>query len=420
MRICRLVAGFPIARQTSIDGVAAPGPLSLTYAQLASGIEVHVICAGYPKLRGYKFEDGIHVYRVPQIRLELLGMKLISYGLSATLRLLHLDRRLHFDIVHGHAYDPAISFLCKDFMRREIGFLISVHLTRIGSFSKISPVDPVIMDLAESYPRILSILKSDIRSYRNLDLILERTTYRNADRLLANSESTARELEVYYGIPRERISVVYAGVNINQFHPNIDRQEIASRLALRESRVILCVAAFSLRKGLQYLIKAIPAVLEEVPNAMFIFVGKGFLRPLLQELVDRLGVSDSVRFLGTIQHEYLPSLYAVADLLVLPSVYEPFGKVLIEAMACGKPVIATKVSGIPEVVVDNETGILVPSKRPDLLARAIIRILFNMELAKKFAFRGRERVVSLFTWKKVAERVLETYKETVMEKNSIG
>jgi len=390
--------------------------MSLTKAQVATGVKVHVICAGYPKLKKYEFVDGIHIHRVPRIRANLLNIDVVSYGISSTLEMWCLDKAFQFDIIHGHGYDPAVSFLCRAFMRKDLGFLISVHMTQIGSYSKITPVDPAILDLAESFPGLSSILQLDEKMPPTIKLMLERASYRNADKLLANSKSTAKELERWYGIRPERISVVYAGVDIDRFHPNINAQDIISRLNLRKSRMILCVAAFSLRKGVQYLISAIPTVLEDVPNSKFIFVGKGFLRPLLQEKVNRLEIGDSVRFLGTIPHEQMPSLYTAADLVVLPSVYEPFGKVLVEAMACGKPIVATRVSGIPEVVSKNETGILVPPKRPDLLAKAIIEILLDANLAKRMALRGRERAVRLFTWKEVAERVLKAYKETMIEK----
>ena len=416
MRICRLVAGFPTAQQTSIDGVAAPGPMSLTQVQVTSGIEVHVICAGYPKLTRYEFKDGIHIYRVPWIRVNPLRMDLMSYGISATFEMLRLNSSLSFDIIHGHGYDPAVSFLCKALMRGKTGFLISVHMTQIGKNLKITPVDPELLNFVESCPGILLIKQPNEKLPWDMNLMLEYMTYRNADRLLANSESTAKELTEYYRIPRERISVVYAGVDTRKFHPNIEKRGIIDWLGLHKNRIILCVAAFSQRKGVQYLISAIPTILQAIPDSKFVFVGKGALKPFLQRLVKNLELGNSVRFLGTVQYECMPSLYSVADLVVLPSVYEPFGKVLAEAMASGKPVVATRVSGIPEVVLENETGILVPSKRADLLARAIIEVLSDSRLANKMALKARERAVKLFSWEKVAERVLRAYEETLMEK----
>jgi glycosyltransferase involved in cell wall biosynthesis len=112
----------------------------------------------------------------------------------------------------------------------------------------------------------------------------------------------------------------------------------------------------------------------------------------------------------------MPSLYNVSDLVVLPSIYEPFGKVLVEAMACGKPVVATQTSGIPEVVLNNETGILVPPRRPTFLAQAIIKILSDKKTSEKMGLKGRQRAIRLFTWQKVAERVHQAYKEVKLER----
>ena len=128
-------------------------------------------------------------------------------------------------------------------------------------------------------------------------------------------------------------------------------------------------------------------------------------------LATTLGVDSHVQFRGFIEHGKLPDHYANADLFVLPSKMEAFGLVLAEAMASGLPVVSTRVGGIPEVVEEGVTGLLVPPNDPPALAEAIIDLLDDRDRMRAMGVRGRERVREHFTWDKVAERVVGFYEE---------
>jgi glycosyltransferase involved in cell wall biosynthesis len=142
-------------------------------------------------------------------------------------------------------------------------------------------------------------------------------------------------------------------------------------------------------------------------------IGSG---PRLDEyagLARTLQIMDQVHFLGHVEHGKLPAHYAKADLLVLPSRMESFGLVLVEAMACGLPVVATRVGGIPEVVEDGVTGLLVPPNDPEALAEGINSLLEDPDRMKAMGARGRERAKEHFTWDTVAKRLVSLYTEVL-------
>lgn len=162
-------------------------------------------------------------------------------------------------------------------------------------------------------------------------------------------------------------------------------------------------------KRLDVLLKALPYVIH-THQAELNVIGTG---PRLDEYVTlarSLGIEDEVHFLGHVDHSRMPAHYAAADLFVLPSSMESFGLVVAEAMACGLPVVSTRVGGIPEVVEEGVTGLLVPPDNPQALAEAITCLLNDPEKMWEMGRRGRERVAELFTWDKVGERVAGFYR----------
>jgi glycosyltransferase involved in cell wall biosynthesis len=168
------------------------------------------------------------------------------------------------------------------------------------------------------------------------------------------------------------------------------RSTIREELCAEQSRVVLFVGTFSVHKGAKYLIGAIPRVLLRHPNVKLVLVGSGPLEPHLRELVRRLGVTEHVVFVGRTSHHEMPQLVAAADVLVLPSLNEGLPRVILEAMATGLPVVATSVGGVPELVIDGRTGLLVQPGDEEALADAVCRVLDNPDLAKAWGRAGRE------------------------------
>ena len=224
--------------------------------------------------------------------------------------------------------------------------------------------------------------------------------------LLSNGD---RELflETFGQAHAQRSSVVFNGIDVNRF-------ALGKKLDLglpKESAVVLTVADLNNQKGHRFLIEAIPDVLREFPTAQFVLVGEGHIRPLLENLVREKGVARHVLFLG--RREDVPDLLATAQLVVLPSLFEGLPLVLLEAMAAGKAVVATNVSGSKDVVVHGETGLLVEPANPHALSAAILHLLRSDAVRTQMEIRARERARNLFTVERMCEKTLEVYRSVL-------
>jgi glycosyltransferase involved in cell wall biosynthesis len=162
-------------------------------------------------------------------------------------------------------------------------------------------------------------------------------------------------------------------------------------------------------KGHQYLIEAIPTVLEKCPNTSFIFAGRGQLEIELKDQVNKLGLNKRVHFLG-LRHD-IPKILALLDVFVLPSLSEGLSMAILEAMMAGKPVIATRVGGNPEIVLDGETGCLVPPKDSQALAASLITLLTNRHQATQFAENGKRRAERQFSLQTMVSAYQSLYDE---------
>jgi glycosyltransferase involved in cell wall biosynthesis len=167
------------------------------------------------------------------------------------------------------------------------------------------------------------------------------------------------------------------------------------------------------RKGIKNLVQAMPRILTTMPKVMLVVVGDGPERDRLKEEVRRLGLSGNVIFAGKVAENKLLRLYEISDVFVLPAIVdsdgntEGLGVVLLEAMSTQKPVVASRVGGIPEVVVHKQTGILVEPGNPDELARAITYLLKNDQISVKMGRKGRQRAEQIFDWNLIASSFLE-------------
>jgi glycogen synthase len=145
------------------------------------------------------------------------------------------------------------------------------------------------------------------------------------------------------------------------------------------------------------------------PSAQVLLVGDGPQRKALEREAKRIGIADRLHFVGFLAHEELPAVLAHADLLVLPSIYEELGTVLLEAMQAALPIVASKTGGIPDVIEDGVNGLLVPPGDPEALARAIDRLLADRDLACRLSEGAHERAKD-YDWEVLAERVLRVYR----------
>lgn len=227
------------------------------------------------------------------------------------------------------------------------------------------------------------------------------------DRIIAVSESVKRFAYEVGGIPKEKIKKVYYGINLSDI--KVDKnKDFKQELGIgKDAPLIGCIGRLVKQKGHKYLIRAAKRVIETFPQAKFLIVGKGKLDKKLKKLVKRQDLDSSVIFTGF--REDIHSIIDRLDLLVHPSLWEGFGLVLLEAMAMGKPIVATNVGGIPEVVKNKETGILVSAKDSKVLAKVIIHLLKDRSLAARLGEMGKLTFKERFQADKMAEEIERIY-----------
>lgn len=227
-----------------------------------------------------------------------------------------------------------------------------------------------------------------------------------SDTAVSCSAFNAGQVNERYGItPR----VVYNGIDPRQFFPQPPDAELHRKVA-GEAQTILYAGRLVRWKGVQYLIDA-AAILSETRQLRLLIAGEGEYRPILEQRARERGINDRVTFLGYISSDTLAPYYAVADVVALASyANETFSIMSAEAMACGRPVVGSRFGGIPEVVADGETGYLAEPENAADIAEKIGRLLADTGLRERFGQCGRERVLQLFTWDAVTERVLDAYR----------
>ena len=240
--------------------------------------------------------------------------------------------------------------------------------------------------------------------------LFDRVFMGSIDGILSCSGYNAETLAKRYGRCPE---VVYNGFDPHHFSPQPVDPVLRSTLLAPDERAILMVGRLQPWKGVQYGIQALPLIDPQLHPRLLIGA-EGVYRPELERLVAQLGLQDRVTFLGTVPHRELPRYFALADVVVGASfASETFGMVLCEAQGCGRPVIASDWAGFREVVIHQQTGLIVPAQDPAALAGAVERVLRDPSSAQRMADAGREHVLRLFTWEAVADRVERVYHEVM-------
>lgn len=214
-----------------------------------------------------------------------------------------------------------------------------------------------------------------------------------ADLVVAAGNFPARQLVELYGIARERVAVLPNGVDLRRFRPLPPDPTRRNALGLEGRRIILAPTRLVPRKGVDRLIETMPRIRAQHPEAILLVAGDGPQRGDLQELAATVGGEATARFLGAVAPEELPALYALAELVVLPNRMEPGESdgvplVLLEAGASGRPVVAGHAGGSAEVVQDGRNGLLVDGEDCDAIARAVLRLLDDGELATRLGRGG--------------------------------
>ena len=310
--------------------------------------------------------------------------------LSGIFHLFRLHRKHRFDIIHAHWLLPngfigaVVSKICK------VPLVITLH----GSDIFVSKLNPIFKAVAK-------------------------WTLKHTATVTSVTPAFLPELAAL-GVPEDKRCLIPNGVDPEMFPPVSHKQLAAlqKNLSISEGQLVLfALGRIVLKKGFDILIRAFSNIRKKIPQVTLIIGGDGSDLARLKALAEAQGVSDVIRFPGTINRLEVPIYFYLCDLFVLPAVVDPKGNmdgcpiVILEAMACGKPVVSSTISGIPLVVQNGITGLLVEEKNPDALAASIVSLLENRAKREQFGKAAQQRIRHELTWSKTIEQFIDIYQQ---------
>jgi len=237
--------------------------------------------------------------------------------------------------------------------------------------------------------------------------IIKRTTLPLADKIIATNRAEVKRLINYWKIPKEKVVHIPNGVDTEFFKP--------LPYIEKSSDVVLYVGNLVKGKGLAILLKAFARCKQEIKHLKLWIVGDGYLRPRLELLAQKLGISKDVTFFGRFTHNELRIIYNLATVTILPSEKESFGLVLVESMACGTPVVSTVTEGSIEIVKDKVNGLLVRQYDEEAISEAICKIISDRSLRQIMGENARRYAVECFSWGKIKKRLDTLYRSLLAD-----
>ena len=318
-------------------------------------------------------------YISPSLYLEL------TYGKHIT----HLIRRLHPEIIHAHFAYPEgwASYIALRANKIKIPFVVTLHGYDI---------------LVE--PRV----GYGIRLNRRYDLLIRRVL-NEADAVIVASKAVYEEAKKLVN-DYKKLYLIPNGVDLQRFNPSINGSVIRKMYGAEDKYIVFTLRHHEPKYGITYFILAASIVLRYRKDVIFIIGGDGSLRSYHINLAKRLGIENYVFFPGRISQNEVPLYYAASDIIVVPSLQEAWGLVATEAMACGKPVIASRVGGLPDQIIDGFNGFLVPPRDPKAIADRILYLLENPSEMKRMGLNGRGLAEKEFDIEKRVDRLVRLYK----------
>jgi len=293
---------------------------------------------------------------------------------------------LHYDLIHSHYW---LSGWIGKWMQR---WWDIPHITMLHTLGAVKNAIGIGMN------------EPDLR------INSEKALVRDCNRIIAPTEREKEYLIHYYDASPKAITVIPCGVNLELFR-SVEKEIARNYLGLDGKGIILFVGRIVPLKGIDKLLMAMPYLENRQRLKLLVIGGDEYCRDemkRLKSLAQSLQIHDSVSFLGFVKHEELPYFYSAADLCVLPSYYESFGLVALESLACGTPVVVTKVGGLESVIRQGDTGYVVLDNTPFRLANKMALLLSMSN--KKEAISSIRASVTKFSWSKIAEAIVNEYR----------
>jgi glycogen(starch) synthase len=381
-----------------IEGGLARHVRKLTENLAREGVDVHVLTRGGEEAPADELGDRVTIHRVREPKrptdlgefvtwVERMNADMLAAGVE-------LGDRYGFDLVHGH--DWLVAMAC-DHLARRFGapLVMTIHATEHGRHQ----------GWVDKHPQ------SHIHG-------VERWITNRADRVIACSYYMREQVVDIFGVEEKRVTVIPNGIDPDDLQPQnaAELERLRAEFAAPHERLVLLIGRLVYEKGFQLALEAMPRLVQAVPGTRFLVAGSGTHEAELRRQAADLGLDDHGTFLGWIGDDVLHSLYRIADVCVVPSIYEPFGLVALEAMASGCPCIVADTGGLREVVPHEEAGLRFRARDPHDLGEMVERVLTDAELRDRLVAEATEHVLR-FDWADVARSTAEVYADLVRDRS---
>ena len=378
------------------------GGLARVVAELSKkmckqGWEVHVVTADHPGCAEHEIADGVHLHRVktqtdptPDF---LTWVHRLNYGLLQYA--IEQHQKTPFDIVHAHDW-----MVCDAAWVMKKGFglpmVATMHATEAGRMKGVH---------------------TDMQRYINQ---IEWRLSFEAWQVIVNSQHMQNELMGHFSMPANKITVIPNGIDPETFDFEFDSTALRNQYAAEWEKIVVYVGRMVLEKGVQVLLHSVPGVVAECPGTQFLMVGTGYYLDELKQQADNMNINHNVKFLGYVSDHDLLRLYKIADVVCIPSLYEPFGIVALEGMAAKAPVVTTDTGGLPDFVEHMANGITTYAGNSHSLTWGLLQVLRNPDLGDQLREEAYKRVSTIYNWNIIAKRTLEVYEQVLEESGRVG
>jgi len=378
-----------------IIGGISPHVYYLSKSLVKNGMRVYVVTCDFPGAPAHEVVDGVEVFRIDSYKNPSPDFATWVYLMNVNMQkeAAALIRSLdgNVDVIHAHDWLVATAGIgLKHVFRKPL--FATVHSTEIGRRNGIHA----------DYEKMIHETEAWL-------------TY-EAWKVICCSDYMVGHVQWAFGLPWDKMVMVPNGVNYEVYdkYEHEDLRGFRSKFALPEERIVLFVGRLVYEKGVHVFVNAVRQVAKSV-NAKFIIVGNGYMRDQLSGLVKTMGLEHKVLFTGFVDDDTLRKLQRVADVSVVPSLFEPFGIVALEAMAAKSPVVVSDTGGLSEIVEHDVSGVKAYVDNPSSLAWAITKVLTGEDYANWIRSNAYKRIREKYDWDKIAQQTKTIYNNVLNE-----